>query len=100
MKKIAGILTAFMLVALTASVSHAQIIVKIRPERPRTVVVARPPAPSPRHVWVEEEWVPQGNTYVYHGGYWAEPARPNAVYVNGRWRHSRDGWVWRPGHWR
>jgi hypothetical protein len=76
-----------------------RIYVGIRPSRP-TVVVKRTVAPSPRHVWVDEEWVPQGNTYVWHGGYWAAPPRPHAVYVRGHWTHSRKGHIWIAGYWR
>lgn len=91
-------------VALTAAVSvssEAQIVVRARLGRPvRRVVVHRPPAPSPRHVWVEEDWVPRGRTYVWHGGYWAAPPRPHAVWVPGRWMRHRGGWVWKAGYWR
>ncbi|MFP5039427.1 hypothetical protein [Parasediminibacterium sp. JCM 36343] len=99
MKQIGKMFIAVMLMAFAGPRSYAQIIVNIRPERPR-VVVARPVAPSPRHVWVEEEWVPQGGTYVFHGGYWSAPIRPGAMYIPGHWKNTRHGWVWRPGHWR
>lgn len=89
-------------VALTAAVnvSHAQVIVRARLGRPAAVVVKRPPAPSPRHVWVEEDWTPSGNTYVWHGGYWAAPPRPRAVWVPGHWVTRPRGYFWKPGHWR
>ena len=48
-----------------------QIVVRARLGRPHAVVVARPSRPTPRHVWVSEEWVPSGGTYVYKEGYWA-----------------------------
>lgn len=80
--------------------SDAQIVVRARLHRPGTVVVARPLRPSPRHVWVSEEWVPRGGTYVYREGYWAERPRPRAVWVSGRWHHRPGGYVWIAGHWR
>lgn len=89
--------------ALTAAVnvSEAQIVVRARLGRPvHRVVVRRPPAPSPRHVWVEEDWAPRGRTYVWHGGYWAAPPRPHAVWVPGHWDRRRGGYVWVPGMWR
>lgn len=83
------------------SVSNAQIVVRARLGRPvRKVVVRRPPPPSPRHVWVEEDWVPKGRTYVWHGGYWAAPPRPGAVWVAGKWVHRRNGYIWIKGYWR
>jgi hypothetical protein len=79
--------------------SKAQIVVRVRPERPREIVVARPMAPSPRHVWVAEEWTSAGGRYAYHGGYWALPPHPHAVWVAGHWRNRPRGYVWVPGHW-
>ncbi|HEY0273956.1 MAG TPA: hypothetical protein VGC22_12270 [Chitinophaga sp.] len=100
MKKIVTFLIAFSIVAFNAVQASAQVIVRVRPVRP-AVVVTRPPAPSPGAVWVEEEWVPQGDTYVWHGGYWTTPVRVGAVYVAGHWRHTHHGgYVWIPGHWR
>jgi len=100
MKRIAKVLIIMLVMSFAASQSYAQIVVRVRPARPTRVVVRRPPPPSPRHVWVEEEWVPNGNAYVYHGGYWAAPPRPGAVYVRGSWRHTHHGWAWRTGRWR
>ena len=100
MKKLSKILMLVMAVSLfTALKSNAQIVVRVRPARPREVVVVRPPAPSPRHVWVAEEWTNEGGHYVYHAGYWAMPPRPHAVWVAGHWGNRRRGYVWVPGHW-
>ena len=103
MKKISRILMiVFALSAFAVSESSAQIgiYVGVRPPRPHGVVIVRPPRPSPRHVWVAEEWTPAGGNYAYHAGYWAVPPRPNAVWVAGYWRHERHrGYVWIPGHW-
>ncbi len=82
----------------TGAVSgYAQIYVKIRPARPHYERVV---APSPRHVWVDEDWEMRGGQYVFVGGRWAEPPRPRAVWVPGHWRQRPRGWVWVPGHWR
>lgn len=100
MKKLAKVFLVFMLCNFGISKVQAQIIVNVRPARPERVVVRRPPPPSPQHVWVEEDWVPRGNSYVWHGGYWVAPPRPGAVYIAGHWRNQRRGSVWVPGHWR
>jgi hypothetical protein len=100
MKKIASIF--ILTVALTAGAmveSKAQIVVRVHPARPH-VVYRRPVAPSPRHVWVEEDWTQRGRGYAWHGGYWAAPPRAGAVYVPGHWDRRRGGEVWIPGHWR
>lgn len=78
----------------------AGIYIGTRPARPRGVVVVRPPRPTPHHVWVDEEWTPNGGTYVYHAGYWAVPPHPGGVWVKGHWWHRYGrGWKFIPGHW-
>ncbi|NCI50638.1 BcpO-related WXXGXW repeat protein [Sediminibacterium roseum] len=100
MKKIikAGLL-AFVFSMVLGSVDAQRIYVSVRPARP-AIVVKRPVAPAVGQVWVDEEWIPQGRTYVWRGGYWAAPPRANAVYVPGRWVHSKRGHVWVRGYWR
>jgi WXXGXW repeat (2 copies) len=84
-------------VSLTAEAGYAQIYVNVRPVVPHYERVA---APSPRHVWIDEEWEPRGGAYVFVGGHWAAPPRPGVVWVPGHWRQRPRGWVWVPGHWR
>ncbi|MBS1587410.1 MAG: YXWGXW repeat-containing protein [Bacteroidetes bacterium] len=95
-----SVLLMLMLLGFTATQLSAQIVVHVRPPRPHVNVTVRPARPSPRHVWVREDWEPNGNEYRWHGGYWAEPPRPRARWVEGHWRHSRAGYIWIPGHWR
>lgn len=100
MIKLAKTLTLLVLLSIAGTASYAQFVVRVRPSRPARVITRRPPPPSPRHVWVEEDWVPQGNTYVWHGGYYAAPPRNGSRYAQGHWRNTRRGSVWVPGHWR
>jgi hypothetical protein len=98
MKKIKQGLVAFMLVMTCFTLSApAQIYVHVRPGRPHYV---RTVAPSPRHVWVDEEWRGRGRGYEWSGGYWAVPPHPGWGWVPGHWRQRPRGWVWVPGHWR
>lgn len=87
----------FVLLLTTAQVNYAQFIIRFKPIAPRA---ARIVAPSPRHVWVEEDWRWRNNNYISTGGYWSAPPRGYAVWVNGYWKQSKRGWVWKPGHWR
>jgi len=98
MKKMQKVLL-MMAIVLTcgAYTSMAQIYVKIRPDRPR---YERTVAPSPRHVWVDEEWEPRGNEYVFTGGHWAEPPHEHARWQQGRWKHGPRGHQWQQGRWR
>jgi hypothetical protein len=101
MKKIIRVL---MLSAITlgfaVASSSAQIVVRIRPNRPHGAVIVRGVAPSPRHVWVGEEWTPNGRSYAYAPGHWVEPPHPHAVWISGRWASRRGGSVWVAGHWK
>jgi len=74
MKKIIRILMLLSIVSLFAvtNTKAQEIVVGVRPVHPR--LIRRTFRPSPRHVWVSEEWTPVGGTYVYHAGYWALPA--------------------------
>lgn len=100
MKKIMKFVCALIIaVSAGAYCSHAQVYIKVRPHRPPQVDV-RVNAPSPRHVWIEDDWEPRDGRYEYVGGRWAEPPYGGARWVPGHWRHRRHGWVWIPGHWR
>ena len=100
MKKFTKILMLFLaLSAFAVSYSYAQeVVVSARlVDHPREVRSARP---SPRHVWVGGEWVPNGASYRWRAGYWAVPQRPGGNWVPGHWSRRRPrGWVWISGHW-
>jgi hypothetical protein len=87
-------------IALSCGVTSAsaQIYVNVRPRH--DVVVVRPVAPGPRHVWVDEDWRQDHGRYVYSGGYWAAPPRRGGAWVPGHWRDTPRGSVWIGGHWR
>lgn len=90
MKRMQKILLVLALLLSSGSFgANAQIYVGIRPTIP---VYVRAERPSPRHVWVDEEW-------VWRDGHWAEPPQVGYVWVGGRWHHERDGYRWERGHW-
>jgi outer membrane lipoprotein SlyB len=74
-----------------------------------TVVVAQPPppapvetvvvAPGPDYVWIDGEWVWNGQ-WFWVGGHWGYPPYPHAVWVRGYWGRGPHGWSRVPGHWR
>jgi hypothetical protein len=99
MKKLLSSLCILSFLMLTAVFSgQAQAVyVKIRPVVP---VVVRPAAPSPNHIWIAEEWKPNGKEYIYAGGYWAVPPHPGWVWIPGHWRKHEYGEYWVAGHWR
>jgi hypothetical protein len=77
--------------------SNAQIVVRVRPDRP---VIERIVAPSPRHIWVDDDWTIRGGKYEFQGSRWIEPPGAGMRWIPGHWREKRHGWVWVPGHWR
>jgi hypothetical protein len=94
MKKLLGVLVVSIAMI---SVASAQLVVRIRPTHERVVRIA---APSPRHVWIDEDWRYEGNNYVYNGGRWVEPPAGYHRWIPGHWKNSpRRGWVWKPGRW-
>jgi len=101
MKKTAKVFVLFAALTLGATaLSQAQIVVRIRPSRHERVEEARrPPAPSPRHVWVDEDWKAKGHGYAWNGGRWEAPPREGATYVAGHWNKNRHGSVWVAARW-
>ena len=95
----AGKILSLLIVALFLGVAvfAQEIIIRERPVRPHYERVV---APSPRHVWIDEEWEPRGGTYVFVGGRWAEPPRMGMLWVPGHWDRRPRGEVWVRGHWR
>jgi len=80
------------------SYAAAQVYVRIRPVAP---VVVRTAQPSHDHVWIDEEWEPNGNAYRYTGGHWERPPHPGYRWRRGHWRrHHADGERWVAGGWR
>lgn len=78
--------------------TNAQIIIKVRPGPP--VVRVRPVSPGPRHIWINGEYILQGNRYIYTDGYWAVPPPNYRYWKEGHWKKRRGGWIWIRGHWR
>ncbi len=86
-------------IALTSGAysSMAQIYVHVRPPRP--VAVVRIAAPSPRHVWIDEDWQERNGRYEWNGGRWEEPQHPGDRYHAGHWNHNGHGHQWKAGGW-
>ena len=104
MKLKALILTAVLPVAVgvflggCASSYEAQpVAVQDAPPPPRVEVVTV--GPGPDYVWVEGYWVWHGG-WVWQPGAWVARPHHHAVWVQGRWDHTRRGWYYQRGHWR
>jgi len=90
------VLATFVVAFLNISVASAQIYVNVRPIKP---VVVRIEAPTPRHVWIDEDWMERDGHYVWSGGHWEAPPHNGYRYTKGYWRHSGHGHAWHAGRW-
>jgi hypothetical protein len=82
----------------TSALSAPRIYVNVPP--PPLVVETRPPAPGPRHVWVQGYHRWDGHAYAWVPGTWRQAPRARARWTAGHWVHSRRGWYWVDGRWR
>jgi hypothetical protein len=83
---------------LAISAFGADIVVKIGP--PRAVIETRGPSPGEGYVYTRGYHRWDGNAYQWTPGEWRQPPRPHARWVDHRWVHRRDGYVFVEGHWR
>jgi hypothetical protein len=60
-----------------------------------------PPPPGPTAVWMSGHWTwnPDRQVYAWTHGHYAEPPRPKAAWIPGRFIERAGGWVWENGHW-
>jgi outer membrane lipoprotein SlyB len=72
-------------------------IVQSAPPPPpvETVVVA----PGPGYMWVDGEWIWNGE-WVWVAGHWGYPPHRDAIWIRGGWDRGPRGWYRTPGHWR
>jgi len=84
---------------MTSFMSHAQIVVKVKPVAPRTVVMVSPARAPHGQVWINGHWVVKNNNYHWQDGYYVNHRR-GYHFVEGHWKQNRHGWVWVPGKWK
>ncbi|HMK51985.1 MAG TPA: hypothetical protein VK551_05715 [Thermodesulfobacteriota bacterium] len=75
---------------------------------PPSVVQTRPPEPRVEHygappypeaVWIEGYWRHERGEWDWVQGHWERRPKPHAHWVPGRWEPREGGWVWIKGHW-
>ncbi len=83
---------------LAISAMGEQVIVRIAP--PRAGVEVRGRAPQRGYVYQRgyQRW--DGNAHVWTPGVWVAPPHAHAHWVDHRWEHRHDGYVFVEGHWR
>lgn len=95
----ASILVSFFVLA-NALNSSAQVIVKVKPLRPKVIVV-KPAKVKRGHTWVKGHWRwnKRAKSYAWVKGHHVK-SRRGFVYVPGHWRAAPRGHNWVPGHWK
>jgi hypothetical protein len=73
--------------------------VVIMREPPPPVRERRGPQPSSRHVWIAGYWAWHDGRHVWLSGHWELPPRPRAEWVEPRWEHRGNGYVFIEGVW-
>lgn len=97
MKKLTKLMLLSFIVFGASLSASAQVYISIRPATPVIVVTERP---SPTYIWIGEEWIADGPTYRYVGGYWGKPPHPGYTWKKGHWNHSKKhGHQWVNGKW-
>jgi len=73
-----------------------------------SVVYVRPPEPRvevygpppyPEAVWIQGYWKHKGGEWIWVPGHWERRPKPFAVWIPGHWEPREGGWIWHPGHW-
>ncbi len=77
-------------------VGYAPAPVAVYAPPPAPIVAYAAPAPGPGYSYVSGYYAPVGPRWVWHGGYWARPPYPHAVWVAPRYYGRRYyGGYWR-----
>ncbi len=58
----------------------------------------KPPRPGPQAVWVDGHWKHSGGQWVWATGHWVK--KPKGQWVAGHWQKTPRGHKWVKGHWK
>ncbi len=99
MKFLIGILS-FVLCFVGTFESAAQVVVKVKPNKPK-VVVMKPAKANPGHVWIDGHWKwdKPSHQYIWVKGHWIKEKKGH-TWVPGHWKSAPSGHEWVPGHWK
>ena len=75
-------------------------VVQEAPPPPREEIIIERERPSPRHVWINGYWGWREGRQAWVGGHWELPPREHVVWVEPRWDHRANGYVFVAGSWR
>lgn len=95
-----GIAFVLILSACFALNSNAQTIVKIKPAKPKVIVV-KPAKTKAGHFWRNGHWKwnKKQNKYVWVKARWVKNNKGHH-WIPGKWKQSPKGYIWVKGHWK
>jgi hypothetical protein len=83
---------------LTLGAMAGEVVVRVGP--PAAVGETRGPSPGAGYIYTKGYHRWDGNAYVWVPGEWRRPPHERAKWVDHRWEHRKDGYVFVEGHWR
>ncbi len=83
---------------LAVGTMAAEVVVKVAP--PAAVVETRPASPGEGYVYTNGYHRWDGDKYVWVSGEWRKPPHSNARWVEHKWEHRKNGYVFVEGHWK
>jgi hypothetical protein len=91
------VLTSIAGCMLAIGAMGADIVVKVAP--PRARVEKRAESPGTGYVYTNGYHRWDGNAYQWTPGEWKQPPNEHSKWVDHRWDHRKDGYVFTEGHW-
>ena len=70
------------------------------PPPPRREVIIERERPSAEHIWIKGYWRWHEGRHVWVSGHWEHPPHAHAKWVEPRWEHRHEGYVFIEGFWR
>lgn len=80
--------------------TNAQVIVKVRPIKPKVIVV-KPAIQKQNHIWRDGHWKWAGkqNKYIWVKAHWTKK-NIGHNWISGHWVSSKNGHKWINGYWK
>ena len=80
---------------ILTSCQSSGLVISTQPSPP---ITQRSQPPGAGYIWIDGDWIVEGNNYIWHEGHW-EKARENQVWEQGHWQQKSSGWYWKKGRW-
>lgn len=104
MKKLSSLAVVALVLMLSGPVCadriNAEISIGMPPPAVREEVIPVAPGPEAMWAWHKGHWRWIDGAHVWVPGHWVQRPRPEAVWVEPRWEHRGENWVFVEGRWK